>query len=388
MRKLARDGVELEVKTVDGQSVAQRATLMAADGMEVFKRYDEIKADVTQAATRNSSFAKRVSIGKTDQGSDIVGIKSQPARAPARDGAKPSTLFIGAQHAREWITPEMNRRLMHYLLDAYTRDRRDPPTCSTRNELWIIPVANPDGYDYTFTEGQRLWRKNLRDNDGDGQITGADGVDLNRNFAYKWGYDNEGSSPDPTSETYRGPSRDSEPETQALDRSCDRVGPSSSSTTTRPRSSCCTGSGWQVATPTPDDIIGEAMAGDDEHPAVPGLRPRHLRRALHDQRRHRHHLHENYGAFGFTPEMAHLRGGVGLRARRRVGGRGLRQRLRVPGRRGAGRGRVPKNLPFALVVAESASDPDDPVSVGRARPRRTSGPTRSASPTATRRPSP
>ena len=68
-------------------------------------------------------------------------------------------------------------------------------------------MANPDGYDYTFTEGQRLWRKNLRDNNGDGQIEPGDGVDLNRNFAYKWGYDNEGSSPDPTSETYRGPRR-------------------------------------------------------------------------------------------------------------------------------------------------------------------------------------
>ena len=75
-----------------------------------------------------------------------------------------------------------------------------------RTELWFVPVANPDGYDYTFTEGNRLWRKNLRDNDGDGAITGFDGVDLNRNFPYRWGYDNEGSSPAPSSLTYRGPS--------------------------------------------------------------------------------------------------------------------------------------------------------------------------------------
>ena len=36
-------------------------------------------------------------------------------------------------------------------------------------------------------------------------IAPGDGVDLNRNFPTKWGYDNEGSSPDPGSETYRGP---------------------------------------------------------------------------------------------------------------------------------------------------------------------------------------
>ena len=47
-----------------------------------------------------------------------------------------------------------------------------------------------------------------------------------------------------------------------------------------------------------------------------------------------------------------------------------------------------KNIPFALSVAESADDPDDPVSVvGRDAPR-TSASTPSTSPTATRRPSP
>ena len=113
-------------------------------------------------------------------------------------------LYAGAQHAREWITPEMNRRLMHHVLDSYGTDRQITRLLDT-TELWFLPVANPDGYDLTFTPGNRLWRKNLRDNNGDGQISAGDGVDLNRNFAYKWGYDNEGSSPDPASETYRGP---------------------------------------------------------------------------------------------------------------------------------------------------------------------------------------
>ena len=81
-------------------------------------------------------------------------------------------------------------------------------------ELWFVLVANPDGYDYTFTDGNRLWRKNLRDNDGDGVITGLDGVDPNRNFSYRWGYDNEGSSPSFGSETYRGTAPASEPETR------------------------------------------------------------------------------------------------------------------------------------------------------------------------------
>ncbi|MCA9787444.1 MAG: immune inhibitor A, partial [Candidatus Cloacimonetes bacterium] len=42
------------------------------------------------------------------------------------------------------------------------------------------------------------------------------GVDLNRNFPYQWGYDNIGSSPSGSDETYRGPSASSEPETNAI----------------------------------------------------------------------------------------------------------------------------------------------------------------------------
>lgn len=42
------------------------------------------------------------------------------------------------------------------------------------------------------------------------------GVDLNRNFGYKWGHDNEGSSPKKCAEDYRGPTPFSEPETRAI----------------------------------------------------------------------------------------------------------------------------------------------------------------------------
>ena len=82
-------------------------------------------------------------------------------------------------------------------------------------ELWFVPVANPDGYQYTF-DHERLWRKNLRNNDDDPQITGADGVDPNRNFNEHWNYDNEGSSSILSSQTFRGTGPVSEPETQAM----------------------------------------------------------------------------------------------------------------------------------------------------------------------------
>ena len=110
----------------------------------------------------------------------------------------------------------MIRRLMHLFVDNYASDSTIRRLVDS-TELWFLPVANPDGYDWTFQDGQRLWRKNLRDNNANGVVDAGDGVDLNRNWPTKWGYDNEGSSPDPASDTYRGPSPASEPETKALD---------------------------------------------------------------------------------------------------------------------------------------------------------------------------
>ena len=40
-----------------------------------------------------------------------------------------------------------------------------------------------------------MWRKNGHDFNGDGEVDYTDGVDLNRNFDYEWGYDDRGSSP-------------------------------------------------------------------------------------------------------------------------------------------------------------------------------------------------
>src|SRR6185503_5000149 len=134
-----------------------------------------------------------VNVGRSLNGQNILAIKVTKNARFVPDGTRPSVLYLGNQHAREWITPEMVRRLMHQVIDGYGTDPTWTNLVNTR-ELWFLPSANPDGYDFTFTEGGRLWRKNLRDIDGNGETTVVDGVDLNRNFPTNWGLDNEGSS--------------------------------------------------------------------------------------------------------------------------------------------------------------------------------------------------
>ncbi|HEV2786974.1 MAG TPA: M14 family metallopeptidase, partial [Solirubrobacteraceae bacterium] len=250
---LADKGVRLAPERVNGATAAQRATRAAQD-TSVFRMYGGaggLKEELEQTAAANPKIAKLVRVGRTHLGQDIVALKVTRNARFVRDGRRPAALYLGAQHAREWITPEMVRRLMHHFVDGYKTDGRIRRLVD-RNELWFLPVANPDGYDWTFEPGQRLWRKNLRDNDGDGQITAADGVDLNRNFPTRWGYDNEGSSPDPTSLTYRGPSPASEPETQALNALGRRVGFEFLVNYHSAAELLLYGTGWQVATPTPD----------------------------------------------------------------------------------------------------------------------------------------
>jgi carboxypeptidase T len=132
---------------------------------------------------------------------------------PTVNEAEPEVLYTSIHHARE---PQSLTQLifyMWYLLENYGTN--DEATYLVKNtEMYFIPMINPDGYvqnQTTNPNGGGFWRKNRRDN-----LDGETGVDLNRNYGYEWGYDDEGSSPQTNSETYRGPSAFSEPETRAV----------------------------------------------------------------------------------------------------------------------------------------------------------------------------
>ncbi|HSW68142.1 MAG TPA: M14 family zinc carboxypeptidase, partial [Bacteroidales bacterium] len=126
---------------------------------------------------------------------------------------EPKVLFTSMIHAREPGTMMHLVFMMYYLLENYGTD--PVVTYLVDNvELYYVPMVNPDGYLFnqqTNPNGGGMWRKNRRPNAG-----GSFGVDLNRNFGYMWGFDNIGSSPTPTSETFRGTGPFSEPETQIL----------------------------------------------------------------------------------------------------------------------------------------------------------------------------
>ena len=362
VRRLADQGLELRPKTIEGQTVTQRATAALEEGLDVFRTYagpDGLKQEFEQVAARNREITKLTTIGQTINGQDIIALKVTKNARRTRDGKRPAVLYMSAQHAREWITPEMTRRLMHYVVDGYYEDKAIRRLLS-ETELWFVPVANPDGYDFTFQPGQRLWRKNLRDNNGDGQIAPGDGVDPNRNFPTKWGYDNEGSSPSPTSETYRGPGPGSEPETQAIENLAGRVDFEFLVNYHSAAELLLYGTGWQVSTPTPDDVIYEALAGDDARPAVPGYDPDISAELYTTNGDTDTDLTERFGILGFTPEMATCEAASQVDPDDEWVDTDCGSGFEFPDDEGLVQAEFEKNIPFALSVAESADDPDDP----------------------------
>ncbi|MFD7275960.1 M14 family zinc carboxypeptidase [Streptomyces sp. NPDC059862] len=360
-RKLEKQGVDLKEHTLSAQARAR----VAAAGDGVYRPYSGaggLKEEILRTGQEHPSLTKVVSIGKTVQGQDILALKLTRNAKRTKDGAKPSALYMSAQHAREWITPEMTRRLMHHYLDNYATDKRIKKIVDT-TELWFVLVANPDGYDWTHApEGDRQWRKNMRDNNGDGAWTIGDGVDLNRNFAYKWGYDDEGSSPYPTSQTYRGPGPNSEPETKALDAFERRIGFEYGINYHSAAELLLYGVGWQVATPTPDDVLYKALAGTPENSAIPGYHPQLSSELYTTNGEADGHAANINGTAMFTPEMSTCQTASNVDPDDAWKPADCASIFTFPDDEKLIQQEFEKNIPFALSVAESAARPDRPKS--------------------------
>jgi carboxypeptidase T len=137
------------------------------------------------------------------------------SNSPNSPTGRPEIWYHSLIHAREPESMEHTIYFMYWLFENYQIDPIATYILENR-ELYFTPVLNPDGYVYNETNspnGGGMWRKNRKNNGG-----GIYGVDLNRNYGiYQyWNSSNNGSSTSPSSETYRGVSPFSEPETKAV----------------------------------------------------------------------------------------------------------------------------------------------------------------------------
>jgi murein tripeptide amidase MpaA len=376
--KVRRAGIKTKLlRDHRGRTARRAAAAQAAGGWQVWRPYartdvevsgaagnptDNIKTQLENLARRYDRITELVTIGRSVRGLPIYAMRVTKNADRTPDGRRPAVLYSSIQHAREWLAGETGRRTLRLFLDNYGErgtavgtdgqpvegvSAREITRLVNKRELWFILIANPDGYDYTFDPENRLWRKNLRDNDGDGQITALDGVDLNRNFPTRWNYDDEGSNTDFSSETYRGTRGASEPETRAFLSLVDRVHFTSNKNDHTHGRLLLWPPGWQVDTRFADEPIFTALAGDDDNPAIPTFDPDVGAELYTTNGDTNDHLYQADRVQSFTPEGTPAASGSGF----------VFQDVEADVQ-----AEFERHVQFALDLARSADDPDNPVS--------------------------
>ncbi len=190
--------------------------ILAGQGLEDgvpggYKDLAQINAQLVQTAVDHPTICQVVDLSATfgapltAEGRSLMALKISDNVALEED--EPALLIASAHHCREIVTPVIALAAIDRLTDGYGTL---PSVTQAVNDhaIWIIPVCNPDGYEYVFNSNN-LWRKNRR------VFSGAVGVDLNRNYPQGWTNNCSGSS-SAGSNTYKGPSEASEAETQAI----------------------------------------------------------------------------------------------------------------------------------------------------------------------------
>jgi len=129
----------------------------------------------------------------------------------AGDKTKKQNIWIdGGIHANEWISPAVVTYMINELTNL--KNLKNNSDLLEKYVWHFLPVQNPDGYAYTWTNrtdhAVRLWRKNRALYDDGWHCVG---VDLNRNYGFQWNIPG-GSSDWSCANNYRGPSAWSEKE--------------------------------------------------------------------------------------------------------------------------------------------------------------------------------
>jgi len=219
IEKIKEKGFKAEITYYDIKEKFKKMTGIDPNNLELlrdfgfFFTYWEMIDTIQRLANNFPNLVRIYDIGRSHQNRPLWCVKISDY--PDSNENEPIVFFNAATHAREPMGVSILIYFMTYLLTNYdpTNSENLITWLINNREIYFVPVMNPDGYVYNSDSGGATanWRKNRR-------IIQSPyvGVDLNRNYGYKWAYDNIGSSPNPSNEAYRGPERFSEPETRVV----------------------------------------------------------------------------------------------------------------------------------------------------------------------------
>eukprot|EP00794_Sanderia_malayensis_P006296 gene6296-7018_t len=137
----------------------------------------EINSELKRLSMAYSELMSLITLGKSYEGREIYAIKIKEEST-----RKKPLMFINCGiHGREWLSISSCLSLLRRL--AFNKEYDQDLNFITKNfEVVMAPVLNPDGYHFTRTMN-RFWRKSRSPT----RESNCPGVDLNRNFNFRWG---------------------------------------------------------------------------------------------------------------------------------------------------------------------------------------------------------
>ena len=181
---------------------------------DVYHNLEEINERVAWLVETYSEILSIKNLATTYEGRSIDVVIAREAGAVN----KPVIWIDCGIHAREWVSPPTCLHAINQLvINQNSLDQEE--NLLAMYDFYILPVANPDGYAYSWTK-DRMWRKNRRPvGTSQTQNYGWDrcdyGVDPNRNFPVAFNSP-QGSSSNPCDDSYHGSKPFSEAESQAV----------------------------------------------------------------------------------------------------------------------------------------------------------------------------
>ncbi|XP_032842632.1 carboxypeptidase A2 [Tyto alba] len=164
---------------------------------------DSIYGELDHLASEYSNLVSKLQIGQSYEKRPLYVLKFSTG------GRNRPAIWIDAGiHSREWVTQASAIWIARKIASDYGKD---PSVTSLLNkmDIFLLTVSNPDGYVFTHTTN-RMWRKTRSKIQGSVCV----GVDPNRNWDA--GFGGPGASSNPCSESYRGPSANSEVEVRSV----------------------------------------------------------------------------------------------------------------------------------------------------------------------------
>jgi len=153
--KIKESGFTVETITEDVYEYTEKIrqeqiSLFAEPTSAQYHSHDEVITELI--ALEDSGVAQTYIIGNTHEGRDIWAIRISDN--PSEDEEEPGAVFLGCHHAREWISVEVPLYIAQYLANNYNSDA-EVKHLVDNCQIWIVPVVNPDGYEYSRTTNRQ-----------------------------------------------------------------------------------------------------------------------------------------------------------------------------------------------------------------------------------------